>query len=85
MKDNNENLNNELNDDEMEAVAGGAAKDWGWLQKRRFKSWMKKHGLEGDELKEKFESNIRDFSPASLKDYARRKGILDDELNKILS
>ena len=28
MKDNNENLNNELNDDEMEAVAGGTKEDW---------------------------------------------------------
>ena len=28
MKDNEKNLNNALSDDEMEAVAGGAAEDW---------------------------------------------------------
>ena len=46
---------------------------------------MKKHGLAGKELEEKFKSNINDFSPAELKAYAIRKGRLDDELNKILS
>ena len=50
MKDNKENLNNELNDDEMETVAGGAEKDWGWLQKRRFKSFAKKLGRCDEEI-----------------------------------
>ncbi len=81
MKDNNQKLNN----DAAESVAGGAKKDSGFFQKRKLKSYMKKLGLTGEELEEKFKSNINDLSPVELRACARRKGILDDELNKILS
>ncbi len=88
MKDNKKlsnELSNELNNDALESIAGGAKKDWGFFQKIKLKSYMKKHGLTGDELKRKFEDNINNYSPAELKAFAERKGRLDDELNKILS
>ncbi len=43
MKDNNENLSNELNDDEMEAVAGGGKSDWSKAQKTFLKSYLQKY------------------------------------------
>ena len=85
MKDNEKNLNNALSDEAVESVAGGAEKDWGFFQKRKLKSWMKKNGLSGDELEKKFRICINEFSPETLKAQARRKGHLDADLDKILS
>ncbi len=88
MKDNKENLNNELSNEAAETVAGGAGKDWGFFQKRKLRRYVKKlykeKGLSDEDVEPDLQRAINEFSPAELKEHEMGEGRLTDELKNIL-
>ena len=72
MKDNKQNLNNELNDDEMESVAGGAEKDWGFFHKRKFKKFAIKLGYDDEAVQDL----INHYSPKEVLQMMEEKSLV---------